>query len=221
MSHIPKDHIEKFFESNDNYRKYYISKVHQYLLIDFTVLSVILTLSFMDLTIFSRINTIILFCCTFSTKFIIITKKLKEFTIPFDEYWDKYDTIAKKADNVYNNQNEKNFFIKRELDEIYYATLKKATGDTNKHYTEAMHKLNKYISFSFFNIIIVLLNIGFIPFFSWNLICEIFVFPFDLIIICIFFIALFFGFDLVSYIKSFIKNLKGIFKNRNTQKDKK
>ncbi len=98
MSHIPKDHIEKFFESNDNYRKYYISKVHQYLLIDFTILSVILTLSFVNLTIFSRITTIILFFCTFSTKFIIITKKLKEYAIPIDEYWKKYDIIVEKAD---------------------------------------------------------------------------------------------------------------------------
>ena len=134
---------------------------------------------------------------------------------------DKYDTIAKKADNDHNNQKEKNIFIKRELDEIYYATLKKATGDTNKHYTEAMHKLNKYISFSFFNIITVLFNIGFITFFSWNLIGEIFVFPFDLIIIFIFFIAMVLGFDIFGYIKSFIKNLKGIFKNKITQKDKK
>ena len=110
MSHIPKDHIEKFFESNDNYRKYYISKVHQYLLIDFTVLSVILTLSFVNLTIFSRITTIILFFCAFSTKFIIITKKLKEFTIPLDKYWDKYHTIINKAEKKYNDQKEKNLF---------------------------------------------------------------------------------------------------------------
>lgn len=221
MSHIPKDHIEKFFESNDNYRKYYIIKVHQYLLIDFTALSVILTLSFVNLTIFSRITTLILFFCAFSTKFIVITRKLKEYTIPFDEYWDKYHTIVKKAEKDYINQNEKNTFIERELDEVYYATLKTATGDTHKHYTEAMHKLNKYISFSFFNIIIVLLNIGFITFFSWNLICVIFVFPFDLIIFFIFIIAMVFGFDIVSYIKSFIKNSKGIFKNKIIRKDKK
>lgn len=221
MSHIPKDHIEKFFKSNDNYRKYYINKVHQYLLIDFTVLSVILILSFVNLTIFSRITTIILFFCAFSTKFIIITKKLKEYTIPFDEYWDKYHTIVKKAEKEHIDQNEKNLFIKRQLDEVYYATLKKATEDTHKHYTKAMHKLNRYISFSFFNIIIVLLNIGFITLFSWNLMGEIFVFPFDLIIIFMFFIAMVFGFDIVSYIKSFIKNLKGIFKNIITQKDKK
>ncbi len=84
-----------------------------------------------------------------------------------------------------------------------------------------MHKLNKYISFSFFNIIIVLLNIGFITFFSWNLICEILVIPFDLIVIFIFFIAIIVGFDIISYIKVFIKNSKGIFKNRNIQKEKK
>lgn len=195
MSHIPKDHIEKFFESNDNYRKYYINKVQQYLLIDFTVLSVILTLSFENLTIFSRISTIILFFCAFSSKFIIITKKLKEFTIPLDEYWDKYHKIVQKVEKENQDQKEKNFIIERELDEVYYATLKTATEDTHKHYTEAMHRLNKYISFSFFNIIIVLLNIGFIAFFSWNLIGKIFVFPFDLIIVFIFFLTIVFGFD--------------------------
>ncbi len=221
MSHIPKDHIEKFFESNDNYRKYYISKVHQYLLIDFTVLSVILTLSFTNLTFISRITTIIIFLCAFSAKFVIISKKLKEYTIPLNEYWDKYHIIVKKAEKEYKDQNTKNLFIKRELDEIYYATLKTATEDTHKHYTEAMHKLNKYISFSFFNIIIVLLNIGFITFLSWNLIGEIFVFPFDLITIFTFFIAMVFGFDIFRYIKAFIKNSKGIFKNKIKQKDKK
>ena len=214
MTHIPKDHIEKFFESTDNYRKYYISKVHQYLLIDFTILSVILTLSFVNLTIFSRITTIILFFCTFSTKFIIITKKLKEYTIPLDEYWDEYNKIVKKAEKKNDDQNKKNLFIKRELDEVYYATLKTATKDTHKYYTAAMHKLNKYISFSFFNIIIVLLNIGFITLFSWNLIWEMFVVPFDLIIVFIFFIALVFGFDIDTFIKSFIKSLTGIFKNK-------
>jgi len=36
-----------------------------------------------------------------------------------------------------------------------------------------------------------------------------------------FFIAIVFGFDIVGYIKSFIKNSKIIFKNKITPKDKK
>ena len=133
MSYIPKDHIDKFFESNDTYRKYYINKVHQYLLIDFTILSVILTLSFVNLTILSKITTIILFFCAFLTKFIIVTKKLREYTIPFDEYWDEYQIIIKKAEEKNINQNEKIESIKRELDEVYYATLIKATENTHEH----------------------------------------------------------------------------------------
>lgn len=207
MSYIPKDHIEKFYKSNDKYRKYFISKVHQYLLIDFTVLSIILALSFEGLTVFSRIITIILFLCAFSTKFKIIIKKLKEFTVPIDEYWDRYDIIKEKAENGYKDQKEKNNFIERELDETYYATLKKATEDTHKYYPEAMHKLNRYITFSFFNIFIVLLNIGFIDFFSWNLFCKILVFPFDIAIILILVYGLIVGFDKSSAVKEFFKKL--------------
>ena len=207
MSYIPKDHIEKFYKSNDKYRRYFISKVHQYLLIDFTVLSIILALSFEGLTVFSRIITIILFICAFSTKFKIVTKKLKEFTVPFEEYWDKYYVIVEKAEKEYKGQEERNTKIERELDESYYATMKKVTEKTQKYYPEAMHKLNRYITFSFFNIIIVLLNIGFVEFFSWNLFYEIFVFPLDIVIILILVYGLIVGFDKSSGVKEFFKKL--------------
>jgi len=84
-----------------------------------------------------------------------------------------------------------------------------------------MHRLNKYISFSFFNIIIVLLNIGFIAFFSWNLISEIFVYPFDLIIVFIFFITIVSGFDVINIINQFIKNPKEFFRKITKRKDNK
>lgn len=86
------------------------------------------------------------------------------------EYWDRYNDIKVKTESQVEDQEERNKIIERELDEAYYATLKNATEKTDKYYTNAMHKLNLYITFSFFNILIVLLNIGFIEFFSWNII---------------------------------------------------
>ena len=209
MSYIPKEHIDKFYEKNEKYRKYYIKKVQQYLLIDFTILSVILTLSFTGLKVISRAITIFFFICAFSTKFNIITKKLKEFGVPLDKYWEKYDSIKQEVEAQVEDQKVRDERIKRELDEVYYATLIKATKDTEDHYNPAMHKLNRYITFSFFNILIVLFNIGFNEFFSWCIIFGIFIFPFDMLIILILIYGMIVGFDKTAEVKDFFKKLSG------------
>ena len=119
------------------------------------------------------------------------------------------------------DQEERNKIIKRELDEAYYATLKKATETTDKYYTPAMHKLNRYISFSFISILIVLLNIGFLELFSLSIIEGIFVFPFDIAIIFILIYGLIFGFDKTTEVKDFfLKNLLSIDLDKRQNKER-
>jgi len=72
-----------------------------------------------------------------------------------------------------------------------------------------MSKLNRYITFSFFNILIVLFNIGFIEFFSLSILGGIFVIPFDIAIIFILIYGLIVGFDKSTEVKDFFKKLCG------------
>jgi hypothetical protein len=119
--YIPKDIITQFYKEYDDYRKHFIKKVYDYLMVDFGVLSVILSFFFVNLTNLSKIYCLILFIFAIIPKWIIITTKLKQFGVPIKKFWEEYDKIE---DNKW------------------------------------MNRLNKYISFSLFCVIIVLLNLG-------------------------------------------------------------
>ncbi len=218
MSYIPSHIVDDFFNQNDEYRKYFIKKAADYLLVDFTVLSIVLSFFFTRLTIISMIACITLFFLAIQTKWYIISRKLREFVIPIKQFWEKYKEIEKEAGELPDE--EKKEYIKKESNEVYYATKKDAAIDTHDYYVKLMSKLNRYISFSFFCIIIVLFNIGIYGLFNENITNIMFQIFFDLVITFIFFIAIIFGFNIFSSIRHFIKNSKGIFKNKIKKKDR-
>lgn len=156
--YIPRDIITQFHKEYDDYRKYFIKKVYDYLMVDFGVLSVILSFFFVNLTNLSKIYCLILFIFAIIPKWIIITNKLKQFGVPIKKFWEEYDKIEEKAKEL--DSKDKLVFIKKETEEMYYGSIYNATISTYDYYTKWMNRLNKYISFSLFCVIIVLLNLG-------------------------------------------------------------
>ena len=212
MSNIPKNIIDDFYNQNNEYRKYFIKKATDYLLVDFTVLSLILSFLFTKLTTVSKIICIILFLLAIIPKYFIISKKLREFLVPIDEFWERY---AKLEENAKDMDKEKKYkYINKEAEEIYYATKKDAAMDTHKYYINYMGKLNRYISFSFFSVVIVLLNLGALSLFGEDINNPLVLIPFNLLIISIFIISLFSGFNLFSKIKEALKNIKNFLKKK-------
>lgn len=214
--YIPKDIINFFYQENNEYRKYFIKKSYDYLLVDFTVLSIILSFFFNVLSNWSKLFTVLLFIFAISSKWYIITKKLKEFVIPFEMFWKEYDTIEEKANKI-QNEKEKIQFIKKETEEMFFGSKYNTARDTHNYYTNLMRKLNKYISFSFFCVIIVLLNIGRAEINKIIILGDFFIISFDVLIFLLFLFSVIFVLYPFKFIKKWVLKVK---KKENPEENK-